>query len=744
MKRLFTTTFVALLCIAANAQAPNAFSYQAVVRNSSGVALVNTNVSMRFTIHEGSAGGTVIYQETQSKTTSAQGIVACNVGAGTVVSGTYPNAASWALAVKFLQVEIDPAGGTSFVDIGTTQIMAVPYANYAEGSNASNSSKYADSAKKANTAENANTAATANSYSGTINLSQLVQGGAANGEVMKWNGSQWAAGTDVGGGSGDNWGTQSVVTDATLAGNGVTGNGLKIAQQGANTGDVLAWSGTTWAPSAGGSVWTKTGNNINNNNSGNVGINTPTPLYQLDVTGNARFTGAIGVNVAPNTNYVLYAQQTAKDNQILLENTSAFNVSKLSLKGTGSNDLLDVVRYGGSVSGAYTDGTSYGGAGAITSGTSLNKLVVGTLNTAAPIHFMTGSRTRLYISKEGKIGINKTTPKAYIDFFGAPTTADTVDPGWGFRDYIGLLVEVDTIANKNEVDGIVGVARKSSTENNAIVGLAFGRVDTSINMGVIGYANNNSKGARIRNYGGYNLATTGKYNYATYSVASGISGSVHAYGVFGSASRATNSIGVYGTANTSGATNTYGGYFSASGTGTKFASVHSGDVTITGSISKGSGTFKIDHPQDPENKYLIHSFVESPDMMNVYNGNIVTDANGFATVTLPSYFQAENINFKYQLTVIGQFAQAIIIKEIADNQFQIQTDKPNVKVSWQVTGVRNDKFANAHPIVPELEKEAKDKGKYLHPDLYGKPETQGIFYVAPPAPVKAPATGSNP
>jgi hypothetical protein len=84
------------------------------------------------------------------------------------------------------------------------------------------------------------------------------------------------------------------------------------------------------------------------------------------------------------------------------------------------------------------------------------------------------------------------------------------------------------------------------------------------------------------------------------------------------------------------------------------------DLQVTGNLSKGGGSFKIDHPLDPANKYLYHSFVESPDMMNVYNGNIMTDRRGLAVVILPNYFEALNRDFRYQLTVIGQFAQALV------------------------------------------------------------------------------------
>ena len=171
------------------------------------------------------------------------------------------------------------------------------------------------------------------------------------------------------------------------------------------------------------------------------------------------------------------------------------------------------------------------------------------------------------------------------------------------------------------------------------------------------------------------------------------------------------------------------GHVFAGGAATKYAGYFVGNVHATGILSKGGGAFKIDHPQDPENKFLVHSFVESPDMMNIYNGNATTDASGKAVVELPTYFQAENIDFKYQLTVIGQFAQAIIAEEVNDNKFVIMTDKPNVKVSWQVTGVRNDKFAQQNRIVPEVDKKPHEQGKYLNPELYGKPQTQGIGYM---------------
>jgi hypothetical protein len=174
----------------------------------------------------------------------------------------------------------------------------------------------------------------------------------------------------------------------------------------------------------------------------------------------------------------------------------------------------------------------------------------------------------------------------------------------------------------------------------------------------------------------------------------------------------------------------YKGVFSVDAAGNGF---YAGNLNVTGKLTKGSGSFKIDHPLDPANKYLSHSFVESPDMMNVYNGNITTDRHGLATVNLPDYFEALNGEFRYQLTVIGQFAQAIVAKKIAGNHFVIRTNRPNVEVSWQVTGVRHDAYADRYRIPVEEDKAVGEQGYYLHPEVFGQPESKSIAAAGNPA-----------
>ena len=146
-----------------------------------------------------------------------------------------------------------------------------------------------------------------------------------------------------------------------------------------------------------------------------------------------------------------------------------------------------------------------------------------------------------------------------------------------------------------------------------------------------------------------------------------------------------------------------------------------------GKLTKPGGSFQIDHPGDPANSYLEHSWVESPDMMNVYNGNATTDDDGNATVELPGYFEALNRDFRYQLTVVGQLATAIVAEEVRDNRFRIKTDKPNVMVSWQVTGIRQDAWANANPVEVEVQKTEDERGKYLHPEVHGQPATARVY-----------------
>ncbi len=145
--------------------------------------------------------------------------------------------------------------------------------------------------------------------------------------------------------------------------------------------------------------------------------------------------------------------------------------------------------------------------------------------------------------------------------------------------------------------------------------------------------------------------------------------------------------------------------------------------------SSAAKFFHIDHPLDPENYYLNHYSIEGPEPYTMYTGMIETDSQGFATVELPDYFESLNTRFTYNLTVVNEFAQAIVKEKIANNQFVIQTDKPEVEVSWTVTAVRNDPYMQRHkrPVVEE--KSDETKGRYLMPHLYDQPKEKAIYGV---------------
>lgn len=152
-----------------------------------------------------------------------------------------------------------------------------------------------------------------------------------------------------------------------------------------------------------------------------------------------------------------------------------------------------------------------------------------------------------------------------------------------------------------------------------------------------------------------------------------------------------------------------------------------GEVRINGTLTNPAGSFRIDHPLDPQGKYLSHSFVESPDMMNIYNGNADLDAAGEAWIELPAWFETLNMDFRYQLTAIGAPGPNLhVAQEIASNRFRIAGGAPGAKVSWQVTGIRHDPYAAKHRIPVEEEKSAGERGRYLHPELYGMSAEQSI------------------
>ncbi len=190
------------------------------------------------------------------------------------------------------------------------------------------------------------------------------------------------------------------------------------------------------------------------------------------------------------------------------------------------------------------------------------------------------------------------------------------------------------------------------------------------------------------------------------------------YGVYGfnaSASTTENNIGT-------GGDGWVGVYGVTNNTATGYGVYSDGNFA-----SSGTKAFIIDHPTDPDNKILKHYCIESPEVINLYRGNVTLDENGEAVITLPEYFESINTNFSYNLTPIGAPVNLYIKKKIENGQFTIAGGNANMEVSWTVYAERNDKFIQSYPESKAVEVNKKVPGNYIRPELYNKPKNKSVF-----------------
>lgn len=244
LKALFLVMVVAMT-MPMYAQVPQKMNYQAVARNSSGQPITNHLIGLKFTIRETSASGPDLFAETTSATTNSLGTFSVEIGGGTAVLGAF-SSINWSSGPKFLNIKIDPSGGSSYTDMGSFQLLSVAYAELAQ-----------------NVVNNDD-----NDASPTNELQNLS---IAGNQLTISSGNTVSLPTGA-----DNWGSQVAITDATLSGNGLAGTPLKLAQQGATSGQVLKWNGTSWLPGAdntggGGTSPAGSNGNVQFNNSGSFG-----------------------------------------------------------------------------------------------------------------------------------------------------------------------------------------------------------------------------------------------------------------------------------------------------------------------------------------------------------------------------------------------------------------------------------------------------------------------------------------
>jgi hypothetical protein len=683
---------------------PQTLSYQGMLSDTLGVPVADSTYRVTFNFYTAPSGGSTFWSETQNLATRA-GLFNVLLGSVTPIDSV-PSAGTAYLAMAV-------SGGPELTP--RIRIVSSAYSYLSRRAASADLLQGKDTTGFIRTGQ-VNSVSSGMIVDGTIAAADLGQMGASSGQVMKWTGSAWAPRNDsVGSGGGS--GTVRKVLQATgvvCSPNPITDSGTvrfdssygdsryiknqfasnqfaswRIAGQGrcsANSDSDGALKGTN-ASATGYGVW--------GHSSDNYGVYGSTTTGS-GVSGTSSASG-IGVSGSSNSSHGVVGNSNSGDG-VYGGSSSGYGIYGASSDNCGvagrstHNDGV----YGRSSSSGYAGvhGMSTAGLGGygVWGEDSLGCGVYGVSHGSYGVYGNSNSDYGVIGRSASGAGVGGVSMSSY-----------------GAYDSSGSSTGVYGVTAGTSQSGVAGVARGSG--GTGVSGHANGGASS---YGMYGTADGSGT-----NYGVKGDGSGGSTNYGVYGKASG----GVSYGLYGEATGTGSNCGVYGTA--SGGSSNYAGYFN-------------GDVIVMGNLSKGGGSFQIDHPLDPQNKYLFHSFVESPDMMNIYNGNIKTDDAGYATVTLPNWFEVLNRDFRYQLTVIDEgdgdgFAQAKIVRGVKDNSFVIKTSTPLTAVSWQVTGIRQDPYANKHRIQVEVAKTAGQRGRYIHPDAYGQPPERGIGYMVPTA-----------
>ncbi len=605
-----------LLAINAEAQAPQSFQYQAVARNNTGVPLTGQNVSIRVSIISGSPTGSILYVETHSRTTNAFGLFTLEIGQGTIANGSF-NSIAWGANAHYMKVEMDETGGTAYQDMGTTQLVSVPYALHAQ------------------TVSNADDAdADPNNEMQTLSIN------GSNLSISNGNTITLPAGT----------GGQTISktgSSITLSGGG--GTVVLNDDDASNEIQALSINGQDLTISNGNTVTLPTG-------SGSA--------QTLSKTGNSITLSGGGGTVTLNDDN--------PNNEI-----QTLSISGTTLTISGGNNV-SLPSGGGNLDAAY----DFGGAGA---GRSVTV-------DAGEVEFITNTPSGIALRADNTntgVGLISNTTNASNTF--SPIQANT--------NSSSTLVAAMVGNSTGAAFGVAGQVMNTATAEAALYG---NNLRTNGGHGVLGEGFNGVVGQTGQSTGfaiyGENLD-----NVAPLGNGVGVAGRGF-YGVLGEDRYLGSIAGAYG-------------------------------VFANGTLgASGTKTFQIDHPTDPENKFLRHFSIESNEVLNVYRGTTTFDANGNALIELPHYFSEINRNISYQLTPIGAYMPLYVKEKVnSQNQFVVSGGIAGKEVSWAVFAERNDLYLQKNPDqrTVELEKRPQEKGRYLLPSLYNKGADKAIFNKQP-------------
>jgi hypothetical protein len=666
MKKIILSCLAVISVILSYAQTPQAFKYQAVVRDNSGEILQNQTVGIRISIHDASVGGTIIYQETFNQTTNEFGLINLEIGNGTPNIGTFTGI-DWSINSKFLEIEIDPSGGNTYVSIGTSELLSVPYALYSERSmnavweKSGNEIFYNDGNVGIGTSDPAGSLDVRGAGTddgvvinlGNSDLSHKLTlfGGREtdpNPFLLWTDGDPFRLATDAGGftermritSDGKvGIGTTDPITGLHLKGSGWPDAFLCLQSEDAGDAGIRLYEGDTvkwhFYNNAVADKFMIINSDfskavfIADQTSGNVGIGTTTPDATLHVDDRIR----VGV----------------------------FPYGELIHEGGGTGFIIN----------------SHSGGG------------------WADIHFQTNGTTKMFLESLGNLGLGTLSPEVTLH---VETGSDIELDGGGY------LVLGSTTARNIGMDNNEIMARNNGLESELHLNHEGGNVLIS-------------------------AAGSGKLGIGTSTPTCrldvqgiGFEEAISANNVQGSAIQATstNGIGVRSISSSG-----YGIYAKST---FSFAGYFEGDVHVSGYLSKGGGSFVIDHPLDPENKLLRHNFVESPENLLIYRGKAELNVKGETVVKMPDYFKALTMENEatVALTSIGKPFLTGYEWDVDFASFKI-FGEPEREVSWVVYADRDD------PVIHELGRPVEEikggkralckKGELLYPKAYGYPES---------------------